>query len=314
MNKALEVYSNSDSANIDIKKIDPTDGGVLAKPFEQVVSEASEVVEKLREFSSDFMDIPNSEKNQNEMMTELRRYNRLVNQLKQSSDYSYDHPEDLLTLIGLTVEQENTLTGSLTTQIKKAVAITQGVDISDLDLEMTHISDVKVNYDYLRDLLADLANQMHDQDHEKADQTVKDIREETKQLDDQKYAKQVERTANGLRSGELTAGDYPVKSEDVEGLLTASENISKRGAIQRFIYQWGLDVRTTEIEKVLVNHQKGQDDLNTMGQLDQLRQNGQANYKELANDPEVKQLKKIKYRNAFSDAFIKFADAFVEEY
>lgn len=314
MNEALEVYSNSESANK--KENDLVDGGgpVLADPFEKVISEASEVVEKLRDFTSNFIDIPNSEKDQGDMLTELRRYNRLVNQLKQYPDYDYNQPEKLLESIGLTVEKERTLTGSLTTQVKEAVAKKQGVDISDLDLEMTHISDVKVNYDYLRDLLADLANQMHDQDHEKADQTVKDIHEETKQLDDQKYAKQVERTANGLRSGELKAGDYPVKSEDVEDLLTASENISKRGAIQRFIYQWGLDVRTTEIEKVVVNHQKGQDDLNTMGQLDQLRQNGQANYKELANDPEVKELKKIKYRNAFSDAFIKFADAFVEEY
>ncbi|MBS9337337.1 type I restriction endonuclease subunit R [Fructobacillus sp. S1-1] len=317
MNQALELYSNKNSADIDNsgdKDEGDGNGPILAKPFKEVIEDASEVVNNLRAFTQDFIDTPNSENDQEEMMKDLRRYNRLVNQLKQYPEYNYDEPEALLEKIGLNEEQERTLTGSLTTQIKEKVAKREGVEISELDLEMTHISDVKVNYDYLKDLLADLANQVHDNEHEKATKTYEDIQKQTKQLDDQKYAKQVQRTASGLRSGEMKAGDYPVKADDVEGLLKDSENVSKRGTIRQFINQWGLDAKVAEIQKVLDEHQKGSDDLNTMGQLDELRQNGQANYKELANDPEVKNLKKIKYRNAFSEAFTKFADAFVEEY
>ncbi|MBS9335575.1 type I restriction endonuclease subunit R [Fructobacillus sp. M1-10] len=320
MNEALALYSNKDSANIDntvgTESGDDTGSDVLAHSFEEVLSETSEIVEELRELTSEFRDIPNGLNDQKDMLTKLRQYNRHVNQLKQYTEYDYDQPEALLADLGMTEEQERTLTGSLKTQVTKEVAEKTGedYDVLDLDLQMTHISDVKVDYDYLKELLADLANQIHDGEHEKAQKTYEDIKKQTKQLEDQKYAKRIERTAFGLHSGEMQAGEYPVQADDVDSLLQDSENVSKRAQIRQFINQWGLDAKVAEIQKVLDEHQKGKDDLNTMGQLDDLRQNGQANYAELATDPEVKSLKKIKYRNAFSTAFTKFADTFVDEY
>ncbi|WP_274458280.1 type I restriction endonuclease subunit R [Fructobacillus sp. CRL 2054] len=314
MNEALALYANKDSANIEIELIDPGDGPVLAKPFEDVLADTIEVVETLRDLSDNFQDIPRSENDCKEMLTKLRQYNRQVNQLKQYPEYDYDNPEQLLTDLGMTVEQERTLTGGLTTRVKAKVAENEGIDVSELDLKMSHISDVKVDYDYLKDLLVQLANEMHNGEHEKAKKTYDSIRSQTKQLEDQKYAKRVERTAKSLHSGELQAGNYPVKQDDIEGLLSTSESNSKKVQIRRFINTWGLDVTVSNVESILEHHQKGQDDLNTMGQLDELRKNGQKNYAELSTDIEVKNLKKIKYRNVFSDAFIKFANAFVEEY
>lgn len=316
MNRALELYSNKDSADIDNRKVmGPEWLDILAHTYEEVTADLAEVVNRLRKFSTDFNDIPRSEKDQDEMYRDLCQYNRLVNLAKQYPSYDYEKPEELLQVMGLTDEEERRLTSSLAHQLMDLIKKRGGSgEEIELNLKMTHISDVRVNYDYLRDLLADLANHVHNQDFDKAQQAYDDIQKQTKQLEDQKYAKQVERTAAGIQSGDTKAGSYPVDAKDIDGLITDSENTSKRAKIRHFIEEWGLDVTTKSVAKVLEQHQKGQDDLNRMGELDELRQNGQANYKEMAHDPEVRTLRKIQYRNAFSDAFTKFADAFVEEY
>lgn len=316
MNRALELYSNKDSADIDNRKaIGPEWPDILASTYEKVTDKLAEVVNRLREYSMSFTDIPRSEREQLAMYGELQQFNRLVNLAKQYPSYDYVHPEELLERIGLTEEQERTLTGSLATQLIKAINDhPDGSEQGELELKMTHISDVRVNYDYLRDLLADLANHVHNKDFDKAQQAYDDIQKQTKQLDDQKYAKQVERTAAGIQSGEMKVDNYPVKATDVDGIIVGSEDNLKKAKINHFIGEWGLDVTTAQVREVLEKHQKGHDDLNRMGELDALRQNGQENYQLMARNSEVKALKKIRYRNAFSDAFTKFADNFVNEY
>ncbi|WEV54708.1 HsdR family type I site-specific deoxyribonuclease [Leuconostocaceae bacterium ESL0723] len=317
MNLALQLYANPENAAVqtDLEIDDQLqDDAILAPDFKFILADARDDLAQLRDLTMDFTDLPQSESQQEVMYEVLKRYNRLVNQLKQSSEYSYEDPDHLLELLGITVEQEQRLTGGLTNELKQRVAKTREIDYQELELSMSHIAEVKVNYDYLSELIARLANQMHDKDAAGADETNNDIDRQTKQMDDFRYANQIKRLADSLLNGEYKPADYPVKVEHVEDMLQDNDSQTKLMEINKFLEKWGLDFNPSQVEEIIRGHVKGADDLNQTGGLQMLQNKGFKEFKSRTTDPEVKSLGPIKYRTVMGTAFKKLADRIVSEY
>src|SRR5699024_2605463 len=85
MNKALAIYANKDSAILseDEQRESNQKDGVIAKPFEDVFNEVKKVVDKLGSLTSDFEQLPPSEKQKDDMLDLLREYNVGMAKLKQ---------------------------------------------------------------------------------------------------------------------------------------------------------------------------------------------------------------------------------------
>lgn len=314
MNDALAIYANRDSADVNMELIDPRDG-VIAKDYGDLVSQAQAVVKTLSELTGGFKDIPKSETQQEEMFKQLRHYNGLINQLKQDDHYDYAKPEVLLEEIGLTDDQEKVLTGSLANDLKERIAKRRHVDYASLDLEMAHVNEIEVDYDYLEELIAELANQVHDGDNDGASATLAEINKSADLLEDRKHANQVKRTAADLYSGKAVADHYPMKANEAGPFIVARSVVSKRAVISHFRTKWGLlDINLSALEKMLDRHAKNADDLDEDGTLTALIRAGQTHYKDDATDDDVRALTKIKYRNELRAAFTELADDIVDNY
>lgn len=321
MNAALTEYANRSSAfkQDDFPEIGKdgktlTDDGVLAKSFENLVKETKEVVANLANISQDFTDIPKGEVEQERMFDLLVKYNSNINKLRQDDKYSYEQPTELLNKIGLTDEKEAMLTSALANDLKEKIAKKRGIDFSDLNLQMTHVNDVRVNYDYLSELLAQLANDIHDGNAASAQNNYTEVNKVADQIDDRKYANQVKRTATGIFNGEIKP-DYPMAAEEAKQLITDTNTKSRRAEIGDFRKKWGLlDVDFSRMNDLIEHHIFGTDDLNTNGVLSDIIRRGQQDYRDYVEDPKIKSLTKINYRNELRQAIEKFADYVVKNY
>lgn len=315
MNEALAVYANRDSADVQTTIDELTDDNVIAKDYSTLIEEVSTVVDSLATMTNDFKDIPVSENEQNQMYTTLKKYNGLINQLKQDDQYDNDHPEILLQEIGLNEEQEAILTGSLATDLKEKIAQQRDVSFDDLTLEMAHVNEIKVNYDYLDELIAQLANQLYEQHRHAAQDTYGEINKFADQLDDHKQSEQIKRAAKALLTGDLTAPDYPMQAKDANKMVMEHAQRSKRAEIGDFRKRWGLlDVNQTTFEEMLDRHVKNQDDLDNDGALSIIIREGASAYRDYVDDETISSLSRIKYRNQLRAALQKFADNLAETY
>ena len=61
------------------------------------------------------------------------------------------------------------------------------------------------------------------------------------------------------------------------------------------------------------SHQYGEQDLEDSGQMSYLVYKGSLRYTETATDPEVKDLRRLRYRNALRNAVYEIADKLVQE-
>lgn len=314
MNDALRVYANRASANVQGELIDGT-GGVIAKDFGELLEEARAVVQTLSDLTAGFSDLPKSEAKQEEMYDVLRKYNGLISKLKQDDNYDYDQPNTLLKKIGLSEDQETMLTGSLANELKEHIAKKRHIDYADLTLEMMHVNEIEVNYDYLDELIAQLANQLHEGQSSAAQSTFAEVTKLADQLEDRKYGKQVKRTATAMFNGEVTAPYYPMKPNQSQDFVSDHTQTSRRAEISKFRTQWGLlDIDLPAMDQMLRRHAKNADDLDSDGTLTKLLSQGQAHYKDDASDSEVTGLSRIKYRNQLRDALEKLADQLVDNY
>lgn len=322
MNKALGEYANRSSAFRQAELIDNshqtgpslTDSGVLATSYLEIIKETKNVVKDLENLTSNFTEVPPSETKQEQMYELLAKYNRNINKLKQDDQYSYDNPTELLEQIGLTNDQETILTSALANELKEKIAKKRGVNFHDLDLEMTHVNDVRVNYDYLSELIAELANDIHDGNAESAQNNYSEVNKIADQIEDRKYANQIKQTAKGLLNGEIKP-DYPVHPRQVKQLISDTSIKSKRAEIGDFRKKWGLlDVDLRKMNQMLDHHIVGKDDLDSTGMLSSIIARGQADYRDYVEDEGIKSLTKIKYRNHLRQALEKFADEIIEKY
>lgn len=325
MNRALAIYANRDSANLtdDERKSGNEKDGIIAEPFETVFKEVKQLVDELRTLTNQFNQLPPSEKQKEHMLELLRQYNTGMSKLKQYDPekvdgkeigFDYEKPDDLIEALGMKPDEEIILTTVLSNQLRQEIAKEKKVPYYQISLKMIHVKDVKVNYDYLTELLEALLNQIHDEEHEAAMETKGKIDQFAGGLDDRNYANKIVNAANAIYSGHFTVDCYPAKLSDSEPIIQQANAVTLDRTFQDFRIKWGLiDVITsTEMLQLFHCHRYGQQDLDDTGRVRDIIARASTDYKTLAHDKKVQALSKIKYRNSLRDAIYALADELAE--
>lgn len=322
MNKSFAIYSNRDSAaeqlSLDELKKDNEESGILSKSFSKIELETKEVIQKLAELTDNFIQLPPSEKAQEEVFEGLQEYNRLLNQLKQFTEDDeknpvsvYDEPELFYDRLGITEDQEVMLTTVLANELRERRAQIENIDISQVNLEMTHIHDVTINYDYLIELIARMADEVHEDKMDQAELTKNEIEVEIAKSDSDKEITKVRNFVSKIFTKEFIFDKYPAP-RDVEEMNQAMEQSQKDSNIKlytEFVRRWGLDnsVKPKDLAKLISRHRVGQEDMDKQGELTAMMNDARTDYKEIAA-AEVANLSWVKYRIEFRKAFYQMAD------
>lgn len=327
MDAALKVYANPDSAlvqgTLDGENQNEEDrglDGVLTIPFSERVEQTCKIVDTLRDLTDDFTQIPPSEAQQEHAAELLHDYNNEIAALKQYTDYDPSHPERLLNQLRLSDDNHEWLLTSLRYGLQR-IAVDYAdsyIDTSDLNFEAEHVADVKVNYDYIEELLAKLLNQVHDHEPE-ADKTFDDLQHAIDRLPDRHHAEQIMRTAQDAMDGNLDAQHYPVEPSDVGGIVRTHMENSRRHAVLKFREDWGLvDIITATklINTMLDRHVIGKDDLDMDESLSTLLNAAVKDrfYQTDAKKPDVRKLSPIRYKRELRQALREFADQVIADY
>lgn len=329
MNKALAVYANKDSAILseeDQRESNQKDG-IIAKPFEDVFNEVKEVVGKLGSLTTEFQQLPPSEKKKDEMLDLLREYNRGMAKLKQYDPdevdgekvgFNYDDRDELIEKLGMTSEQEKMLTTVLTNELKSHIAKEKKIPVYQIELRMTHVKDVKVDYDYLTELVERLLNEVHEGKDEEAKETQEKINQFANGLDDRNYATKIMNAATAIIKGHFPpAGSdfkYPVKLSDSEHIIQQANNVSLDRRFLDFRVKWGITdiITSAQMRELFSRHRYGLQDLDDTGHIRDIIAQASSDYKTLAHDEKIQSLSKMKYRNGLRDAIYELADEMVE--
>lgn len=329
MNKALAVYANKDSAVLsDEEQRDSNEkDGIIAKPFEDVFTEVKQVIEKLSSLTMEFQQLPPSEKQKDDMLDLLREYNRGMAKLKQYDPeevdgekvgFNYDDPDELLEKLGMTSEQEVMLTTVLTNELKSYIVKEKKIPLYQIELRMTHVKDIKVDYDYLTELVEQLLNQVHEGKKEEAKETQEKINQFANGLDDRNYATKIINAADAIIKGHFPpAGSdfkYPAKLDDSEQIIQQANNVSLDRMFLDFRVKWGITeiITSAGMRELFSRHRYGLQDLDDTGQIRDIIAQASANYMTLALDEKVQSLPKMKYRNGLRDAIYELADQLAE--
>lgn len=322
MNKAFAIYSNRASADEQLSLEDLKEGneesGIISKPFSKVQAEMQGVIKKLSTLTDDFVQLPPSEKAQDEVFENLKEYNRLLSQLKQYTEdddknpiSAYDNPEEFYERLGITEEQEIILTTVIAGELKERRAKRENIDISQVNLSMVHIHDVTINYDYLIDLIARMADEVHANEMSKAESTRDEIDLEIAKSDNEKEKSKMRNFVSKIFSKEFEFDNYPAP-RSVEKMNQAMDKAQKDTNIQlvtNFIRTWGLDNSTKpkELENLIKKHRLGQEDMDKQGELTAIMNDARADYKEIAAE-NIAELTWVRYRIEFRKAFYEMAD------
>lgn len=322
MNKAFAIYSNRASADEQLSLEDLKEGneeaGIISKPFSKVQAEMQEVIKKLSTLTDDFVQLPPSEKAQDEVFENLKEYNRLLSQLKQYTEdddknpiSAYDNPEEFYERLGITEEQEVILTTVIAGELKERCAKRENIDISQVNLSMVHIHDVTINYDYLIDLIARMADEVHANEMPKAESTRDEIHLEIAKSDNEKEKSKMRNFVSKIFSKEFEFDSYPAP-RSVEKMNQAMDKAQKETNIQlvtNFIRTWGLDnsIKPKELENLIKKHRLGQEDMDKQGELTAIMNDAKADYKEIATE-KIAELTWVRYRIEFRKAFYEMAD------
>ncbi|RST69021.1 type I restriction endonuclease subunit R [Bacillus pumilus] len=322
MNKAFAIYSNRASADEQLSleelKKGNEESGITSKPFSKVQAEMQEVIKKLSVLTDDFIQLPPSERAQDEVFENLKEYNRLLSQLKQYTEDDdknpisvYDNPEEFYERLGITEEQEVILTTVIAGELKERRAKREDIDISQVNLSMVHIHDVTINYDYLIDLIARMADEVHANEMSKAESTRNEIHVEIAKSDNEKEKSKMHNFVSKIFSKEFEFDHYPAP-RSVEKMNQAMDKAQKDTNIQlvtNFIRTWGLDNSTNpkELENLIKKHRLGQEDMDKQGELTAIMNDARADYKEIAAE-KMAALTWVRYRIEFRKAFYEMAD------
>ncbi len=325
MNRALAIYANKDSAKLsdEERKLSNEDDGIIAEPFETVFDSVKELVDKLRDLTSHFTALPPSEKQKEYMLDLMRQYNSGMAKLKQydpettggeTVGFDYEKPDDLVEALGMAPDDEITLTTVLSNELRKAVAKAKNVTFEQITLEMIHVKDVKVDYDYLTQLLEDLLNQIHNEEKAAAEATKEKIHQFAGGLEDRRYAAKILSAADAIAKGQYVAEAYPARLDNSETVIQEAGAVTLDRIFQDFRIKWGIiDVITSvEMRRLFAHHRYGAQDLDDTGKVRDIIAAASTDYKTLAHDEEVQSLSKIKYRNGLRDAIYALADELAE--
>ena len=336
MNKALAIYADKTSAELK-DRIDPgttdpdkqklVETGVLANSFKAELANTRAIVSEIAGITEQFTTIPASEGMQERMAELMRDYSRAVSRLKQynhetgngeEGGFNYDRPEQLIEALGMTVEEESMLSNSLYNELKEKMAERKQIPVYQIELAMTHVKDVQVNYDYITELVENLLNYVHDGEEEKAQETREKIYDFTKSMDDRAYAKEINNAADAIVKGHYPAAGteltYPVKLSKSDDIIRAANEVVLGDKIFNFRLQWGIvDVVSNEaLQALIAGHTYGRNDLDSEGKLGKIKRAGAKEYEAKAQDKTIRALKKVEYRNQLDLAIYKLADSMVE--
>ncbi|WP_146549773.1 type I restriction endonuclease subunit R [Rummeliibacillus suwonensis] len=329
MNQALAIYANKNSANLsdEERSNQNVQDGITAPMFEDVFAKVKETVTKLSSLTNDFMQLPPSEKQKNFMLDLLRDYNTGMAKLKQydhdpesakGEGFDYDNPDDLINALGMTSEQEVMLTTVLTNELKTHISKEKKIPLYQIELRMTHVKDVKIDYDYLTELVEQLLNEVHEGKTEEAKETQEKINQFANGLDDRNYATKIINAAVAIIKGHFPpAGSdftYPAKLKDSETIIQAANNVSLDRTFLDFRVKWGITdiITSAQMRELFSRHRYGMQDLDDTGQIRDIIAKASTDYKTLAHDEAVQKLSKIKYRNGLREAIYELADELAE--
>ena len=330
MNRALSIYANKHSADVQETLVDTkvlVDSGVLAKPFKEQFEEVKQVVDRLADMTDNFTEVPASEAKQEEMFNLMRTYSVGMSKLKQYDPdvvngedigFDYDNPDELVTLLGMTPEQEEMLTTSLYNDLKERIAENHDVPVAQIELRMIHVKQISVNYDYLTELIEALMNAVHEKRMDAAADYREKINDFAMALDDRQYAKQINNAVNAIYKGtyppEGKEIQYPVKLTSLEVIEDVNTMIMKDDIFD-FRLKWGIIdvISNDEILDLFSRHTAGKQDLDSTGRISKLKKDARAEYQAKAQDTAIVSLNKIKYGNELVVALYKFADSYVNE-
>lgn len=329
MNDALAIYANRASANLseEERRVANEKDGIIAMPFADVFHEVRKVVDELGDMTMDFQQLPPSEKQKEHMLDLLREYSRGMAKLKQYNPaeidgetvgFNYDNPDDLVMKLGMTPEQEVMLTTVLTNELKAHIAKEKKIPIHQIELRMTHVKDVKVDYDYLTELVEQLLNQVHEGKDIEAKETQDKINQFAHGLDDRIYANQIMNAAVAIIEGHFPpAGSdftYPAKLTDSEHIIAQANTIRLDRTFLDFRVKWGItDIITSAgMRELFSRHRYGMRELDDTGELSDIITQASMSYMTLAHDEAVQALPRIKYRNSLRDAIYDLADELVD--
>lgn len=324
MNKAFVRYSNKDSADVQMSleqlKEENQNTGVLSKPFSVVLNSMQEVVSELSSLTNDFRSVPKSEKNQEIAFEKLKEYNSLLSQLKQYTEdetgqeisaYDEDKQEDFYKRIGITKDQEIILTVVIAQELKERRAKKEKIDISQINLDMVHIHEVEIDYDYLVKKIAEMANKVYEDKVEEAEVLYHQIDVEIAKLEIEKEKVQVKDFVERIFKKDYVFNSYPVEltKETLSSKINELQNNNNFKLIAEFGRYWGLDetINPTELDKMIQRHRYGQEDMDNQNELTNIMNNAREYYKKIAS-AEVASLSWLSYRREFRKAFYSMAD------
>lgn len=331
MNQALAIYANKDSANLtdEERGQQNTQDGITAPRFEEVLKDVKRKVAKLADLTNEFTKLPPSEKQKDYMFDLLGEYNAGMAKLKQFEPekidgievgFNYDNPDKLLGALGMTPEQEVMLTTVLTNELKAHISKEKKIPLYQIDLRMTHVKDVKIDYDYLTELVECLLNEVHEEKREKASETQVKINQFANGLDDRSYAGKIIKAATAIVKGYYPPKDsgftYPAElsTDDGELIIQEASSVSLDRTLLDFRVKWGITdiITSAQMRELFSRHHYGAQDLDDTGQIRDIITKASTVYKSLANNEEVQGLSKIKYRNSLREAIYKIADDLAE--
>lgn len=333
MNLALTKYTNKENAKGTKEEQEQLIvDKVLAKPFKQLLEETKLLASKLRVITQGFDRIPSDEKGRDTMLEDLRQYNSNLAKLKQYplkenedgtvEGYDYEHPEKLIHDIGLTEDESKILSTSLTNELKRAIGKKENIPPADVDLTVVHLKEVKVDYNYLTELIEKLMKEVHDDEMQKAKETRDKIREFATSLENPEFAKAVRQAADAIYQRLYPSNNALVVIDNnsdsgtrIENVINEAQAASVNKAVSDFLNKWGIEdaISNDDFLRLIANHEFGEQDLDDAGKINDIVYQGSLVYQDKSNDDKVKSLKRLKYRNALRQAIYKFADDYVSE-
>ncbi|MQS53130.1 type I restriction endonuclease subunit R [Companilactobacillus mishanensis] len=316
MQEALAIYANSDSANVQGTLPDLVDTGVIAKSYDELQHDLGNIVDTISNLTDGFVHAPHEYSKKEEFYSQIQKYNGTVAKIKQDDKYDEDHPEALLEAVGMTAEDEQAVTTTFVNEVKPVIAAHRNIDVSDLTLQMEHVKDIAINYSYLNELVAKVANQVKDNQLDEAAVTKGEFDKTVEQIDDDKTRNKIKNFVKALLEKTVKGLEYPVNVDDVDDLVEKHSKDQVRTFILQFKRKWGLvDIEHSQsLNEILQRHIIGRDDLDNMNEATQIIHEGQSTYKDDAEDIEVQKLSKIKYRTKLRDEIKKFADQLKKNY
>lgn len=329
MNDALAVYANKDSAVLsdEERSKQNVQDGITAPEFKNVLNDVRKVVEKLSSLTNEFVQLPPSEKQKEYMLDLVREYNVGMAKLKQydynsesgaAEGFDYNNPDELIEKVGMTPDQHIMLTTVLTNELKTAISKSKDIPVYQIELRMTHIKDIKIDYDYLTELVNQLLNAVHNGNEKEADETKEKIDQFANGLDDRSYATKIMNAADAIRKGEYPPKGsdfkYPANLQDCEKVIRAANTVSIDRVLLNFRGKWGITdiITSAEMRELFSRHHYGKQDLDDAGEMSDIIKRASVDYTIMSLDEEIQVLSKIKYRNGLREALYKLADKMAE--